>query len=235
MKREIILLLRLMLVSTVLQPLSFFGQESRTDAGVQAWQDIAQALRSAHVPASLVYLGHYDSGGKCVMPPPAVRPPINFGSLREVLQVMFADDPKMRVTQDDDGTIRMMETGVPTDLLEFKIHRFSFDSEPALAQFSHGPNIAVPLILLNPEVKAFRRRHNIGPLTDTFELPGDSGSADKDMLSGDLNDVTVFQVLDYILKTFPGYWVYAACPIEKEETDREIYLHINEVKVLDRR
>jgi hypothetical protein len=31
-------------------------------------------------------------------------------------------------------------------------------------------------------------------------------------VSGELNNVTLSQALDYMLKTFPGLWVYENCP-----------------------
>jgi hypothetical protein len=30
---------------------------------------------------------------------------------------------------------------------------------------------------------------------------------------GELSDVTVLQALDYILKAFPGYWIYENCTL----------------------
>jgi hypothetical protein len=34
----------------------------------------------------------------------------------------------------------------------------------------------------------------------------------KPSVSGELNDVTVAQALDYIEQTFPGFWMYENCP-----------------------
>jgi hypothetical protein len=51
------------------------------------------------------------------------------GSALEALQEMFADNTKMRVTQESDGKIRLVETDVPKDFLEVKIHHLSFSSE----------------------------------------------------------------------------------------------------------
>jgi len=54
------------------------------------------------------------------------------GSALDLLQEMFADDPKMRVIQERDGRIRMAETDVPKDLLEVTIHHLSFPSNYSL-------------------------------------------------------------------------------------------------------
>jgi hypothetical protein len=124
---------------------------------------------------------------------------------------MFADNPKMRIIQDSDGKIRMVETDTPTDILEVKIRHLSFPDGPV----SHGPRMALRAILMTPEVIAFRRAHGIGPLDElrgggSFAiLPGDSSSGP--IVSGELDDVTVAQALDYVLRTFPGFWFYESC------------------------
>jgi hypothetical protein len=82
------------------------------------------------------------------------------GSAVESLREMFSVDPEMRVTQDADGKIRMIEEDVPSDLLNVTIHDLRFPVE------YHGPNMAVLTILKTPEVIAFRREHNIGPESD---------------------------------------------------------------------
>ena len=102
----------------------------------------------------------------------------------------------------------MVETDVPSDLLEVKIRHLSFPVEPMY----HGPNMALHAILMTPEVIAFRRAHSIGPLaelTGGFALPGDCCSGPS--VSGVLDDVTVAQALDYVLQTFPGFWLYENC------------------------
>jgi hypothetical protein len=42
---------------------------------------------------------------------------------------MFKDDKEMQVTQEPDGTVRMIEKSVPQDLLNVQIGRISFDEE----------------------------------------------------------------------------------------------------------
>lgn len=81
----------------------------------------------------------------------------NEGSVAEPLREMFSLDPKMRVNQDADGKIRMIEEDVPSDLLEVKIKHVRFPVE------YYGPNAVIGAILTTPEVMAFRREHNIRP------------------------------------------------------------------------
>jgi hypothetical protein len=126
----------------------------------------------------------------------------------ESLRKMFSVDPKMRVSQDADGKIRMIEQDVPNDLLDVKIHHLHFPVE------YHGPAIAVITILKTPEVIAFRREHNIWPVADWFpgiSFPSDAFAVDKPSVYGDLHDVTVRQALDYVLETFHGFWLYENC------------------------
>ena len=72
-----------------------------------------------------------------------------------------------------------------------------------------GPNNAMFLALSAPEVIAYRKAHNIGPLTDLWIRPGDSASKQK--VVGDLYNVSVKQALDYILRLYPGFWIYENC------------------------
>lgn len=125
----------------------------------------------------------------------------------EALKKVFAKDPKMQVTQDGDGKIRIVETDVPKDLLEVKIHHLSFPSD------YYGARMALNAILHTQEVRRFRMEHNIGPKTtweEGLSLPGDALNIQR-TVPGELNDVTVEQALDYVLLTFPGFWSYQNC------------------------
>jgi hypothetical protein len=132
---------------------------------------------------------------------------------------MFSVDPEMSVSQDSDGKIRMVEADVPSDLLDVKIHHFRFPAG------YHGPGMAEIAILKTPEVIAFRKAHNIGPEYDwdpRFSMPTDGGFTHKPSVSGELDDVTVRQALDYVLQTFPGFWLYENC--KNPEGGRMVYI-----------
>jgi len=143
-----------------------------------------------------------------------VRTVPDSGRVTDTLQKMLAAIPQMRVTQERGGLVRMTQTDVPTDLLNFELPRMSFDVSGPAAERFHGPNMALQVILMSPEVKDFRKTHNIGPFDDGFLLPGNP-EIDKPVLSGELENVTVSQALDYVLQTFPGFWVYESC-VDKE-------------------
>jgi hypothetical protein len=131
------------------------------------------------------------------------------GSALDLLQEMFADDPKMRVIQELDGKIRMAETDVPQDLLRVKIHHLSFSG-------AHSGAMAVYILLNSPEIIAFMEQ-NIGREVawEGWGMPG------QIVLYGpsvpELNDVTVEQALDQVLQTFSGFWLYQNCPTTLNE------------------
>jgi hypothetical protein len=131
------------------------------------------------------------------------------------LQEMLIDDPGMHVTEDTDGTVRMVES-VPEDLLNVTISHISFP-EVYEARRAQG------FILAAPEVKSFMKNHGIawlpiGSPLGLFTIP----SPEMPHISGDLNNVTVRQALDYVLKTFPGFWVYQSC---SDEAHNRVSIH----------
>jgi hypothetical protein len=143
------------------------------------------------------------------------------GSPVDLLREMFSLDPEMTVNRDADGKIRMIEEDVPSDVLDVRIHHIWFTGK------YHGPNAAVVAILNTPELRAFRKEHNIGPEADVggggagFGYPSEAFAPEKPKVVGDLSDVTVRQTLDYILQTFHGFWLYENC---KTEEGRMMYL-----------
>jgi hypothetical protein len=185
---------------------------------------IDRVLRAAHVSGSLAYSSCGCHKRVPDSPPPMLILQDYSGPPNKVLSKMFADDPRMGVTQEEEGMVRMMEKDVPTDLLNFKIHHLSFFPSDASARDPvHGPQMAVLAILENPEVKAFREGHNIGPFADAFALPGNCCGGGR-VMHGELDDVTVSQALDYVLRTFPGLWIYENCVSEKGE--RSVYFNV---------
>jgi hypothetical protein len=167
--------------------------------------EVQKILSGAQVSGSLEYWGLCDISKP--RPPELKLRPVSGheGSARDVLQEMFADDPKMRVTQERDGKIRMTETDVPRDFLEVKIHHLSFPSD------GHTSGMALYAVLHAPEVIDFMD-HNIGRKTAWEGWGGPSVIAiHGPNVPGELNDVTVAQALDYVLQTFPGFWTYQNC------------------------
>lgn len=149
---------------------------------------------------------------------PKIRPlHESVGSPLEVLQRAFADDPNMRVTQEPGSMIRMAEIDVPSDLLDVKISHISFHL-PESGDL-YGPNYALLPIFSSPEVKTFFAAKHIESLISPHR-PGGSGIK---RMYGELDNVTVSQALNYVLKIFPGFWVYENCPAE-DGSSRAVYV-----------
>lgn len=208
MKFRVVLTLSLALASSAV------GQVNGTPYG------IADVLATAHVNGSLSYWGtvpcNYSLRELYPFAPSARRSTSSTGVL-DALHEMFADDPKMQITQDADGTVRMFETDVPMDLLNIRLRHVSFDVPDA-----HGPNMAVRIVLSAREVIAYRKKHKIGPFASLFLVPSDSSNENL-KVTGSLNNVKVSQALDYIFKTFPGFWIYGNCPNGGKGIERDVY------------
>jgi hypothetical protein len=200
------------------------GQTGGVGDSVIDLLQIDRILRAAHVSGSLAYSScGFHKRVPDAVPPMRVLPDYS-GPPKEIIRRMFADDPRMQVTQEEGGMIRMMETDVPTDLLNFEIHHLSFfPSDSSESDPVHGPGMAVVAILENPEVKAFRKAHNIGPFADGSMLPGNCCGGGR-VMHGEFDDVTVSQALDYVLQTFPGPWIYENCV--SEEGERSVYFNV---------
>jgi len=165
-------------------------------------------LRRGNMSGSVIYADKCSSLGQFPVPP-HFHLPRNSGTTVELLQDMFSGHSGVEVTQDAKGIIRMVEKDTPTDILEVRIHHITFDaSHSPMPHLFHGPNMALMTILSSPEVRSFQKEHNIIP-----NLPVLEGSLGQSLppATGELNDVSVSEALDYLLKRFPGYWVYENC------------------------
>jgi hypothetical protein len=70
------------------------------------------------------------------------------------------------------------------------------------------------VILKAPEVLAFAKAHNIQmPFVGMIGTQSRSQiPVDWPRVSGSMDDLTLSQALDHLVKTFPGIWVYENCP-----------------------
>jgi hypothetical protein len=178
-------------------------------------QFILNVLASARVSGSLEYNGKCGPGVLIPDLPRARKPkkpyPQNPG---DTLRLMFSDDGRMTVSQEGNGTIRMVEAGIPADILDVRINHLSFE-------IISDPEEALSIVLGAPEVQPVIQAHGVGQpfngLTPPLYLFKGLGSPMPGVppgvrfISGELHDVTVADALDYILKTFPGFWLYQNC------------------------
>jgi len=177
-----------------------------------ALDSILDVLRRGHLTGSLEYRGRCGYQKEFVTRGfPIIATPKNPSAPPlQVLREMFADDEGMEVTQDPDGTIRMVEKSVPQDLLNVRIAHLSFDDEKVKEgpPFSFSPPLVLNFITGAPEVEAFMKTHSIGFEPRLINEP----TQPKPHISGQLNNVTLSQALDQMAKTFRGLWVYKECP-----------------------
>jgi hypothetical protein len=195
---------------------------------------IMSVLSEAKLSGSLEYWGRCDNVSG-IPDYPRLRAPRNdAGTPLQTLREMFADDVEMQVTQEPDGTIRMGEADVPRDLLDVPISHISFDGgTKRTKQLPDGPekiepwivddpNDALGFVLAAPEVRTSMENQNVEPL-HRLEALGLRG-IDLRRISGDLDNVTLSQALDHLLKTFPGLWIYENCPSKKR--NRFVYFRL---------
>lgn len=162
-----------------------------------------ESLRKANISGSLEF-----SSPRCDAGKPAEWPHwrILAASEKPPLQVAretWADDPTIQVTQDADGTMRMIQSGVPTDLLDLRISEIPrFDAYDA--------NAAKESILWARDVAAFMYAHHI-PMPSSGGVVHGGTHVDPPRRFDPMHDVTVSQAMDRVLKIFPGIWVYQDC------------------------
>ncbi len=195
-----------------------WGQERGGGDADVAVPLIMNVLRKAKVSGSLEYWGNCSNMRQFPDFPKLKAPRNDVGAPVETLREMFADDPKMQVTQEPGGMIRMVETDVPQDLLDLTIKHISVgvEYEKTNPHTFDNPGSTLWFILAAPEVKAFMKAADIGLPYDSLGLSMEF-SPRSQRISGDLHEVNLSQALDYMLKTFPGLWTYENCPSQKRK------------------
>lgn len=164
---------------------------------------ITEILRRAKISGSLEYWGSCNNEHTFPDFPPVTTPSSPPAPPLQTLRKMFANDEDMQVTQEPGGTIRMVEKTVPQDLLNVKIGHISFNEYPMFV-----PTYVLWFITHAPDVETFKKNHGIRQLGGMIN----QSSSPVPRVSGELNNVTLSEALDYMLKTFPGLWVYENCP-----------------------
>jgi hypothetical protein len=205
------------------------GQQARaTGAKTASLKPILEVLDRAKLSGSLEFSGSCDL--RDFPDFPQFRDSATSGGLPlQTVRDMLADDSAMQVMQDPDGTIRMIESGVPTDLLNVRISHILFESNGANGQRAiYSPNVALRYILQAPEVVAFMKAHDIGWPYVGEAVPGNAGARPSSWphISGSLDNVTLSEALDRVLKTFPGIWIYENCP-QSDKRNRIVYFRFS--------
>jgi hypothetical protein len=172
------------------------------------------AMGKANVSGSLIFSGHCDASTPTDFPhfraaSSAGRSPV------DVARDIFAGRPSTQVTQDPDGTVRMTESGVPKELLNVKISHISFEANGKPSQYTafSGQSAIDNGVLRAPEVLAFMKAQGFETRSGGG-ITGGSGPLPEYLphITRSMDNLTVSQALDDVLKTFPGIWVYEYCP-----------------------
>ena len=154
------------------------------------------------------------------------------GTALEVARETLANDPSIRISQDSDRKVRMVEAGVPTDLLNVRIKHISFESngEPLEYGAFTANEAATRVILRAPEILAFMKDHDI---KDPFNGQGGSGGPGAKRvvtppnMSGSMDDLTLSDALDRVLRTFGGIWIYEDCPATSDQKRTFFFRFVN--------
>jgi hypothetical protein len=185
---------------------SCFGQDRGGSAPGYGFE-ISEILGRAQLSGSLEYWGACDWHN--FVPD---LPKVQLASGKEIspvdkIRAMFAVDNMMKVTQESSGKVRMVESDVPDDLVNVKIHHVVLPGD------AFGATSARFAILQAPEVRNFRREHNIGPKSEweSYAGPNFEGPLSKPVAQVELNDVTVAEAFDKVSEMYPGYWLYENC------------------------
>jgi hypothetical protein len=128
---------------------------------------------------------------------------------------MFAADKAIQITQDKDGTIRIIEDGVQANLLGTRISHIAFESAHLPVQNAAFYSSAALLraILKAPEVVTFMEAHHI-----EFPFNGgggsfgiEAGTESKPAIRVTIDNLTLANALDKLTQVFPGVWLYEEC------------------------
>lgn len=200
------------------------GQEKMTQSHklIRPLQPVLEVLRSAHASGSLILSAHCGEDRAIPFSFPVFR---HFRNLQvpvsselspvQTLREMFAADKAIRITQDRDGTIRIIEDGVQANLLGTRISHIAFESGrlPSQNAAFYASAALLRTILQAPEVVAFMEAHHI-----EFSFNGEGGSfgieAGSDSeppIQVTLDNLTLANALDKLTQIFPGVWLYEEC------------------------
>lgn len=217
-------------LALLFQLTSIGQQPEHVLSGIGAPRSVLSVLEAARVSASIQYDADHYNNVECA---PDILTP-DFPRILELqkpypanpvdaVRTMFSLDGRFAVSEGSNGIIRVVEPEVHTDILGVRIAHLSFDE-------IIDPEHALNIVLGAPEVQSFMQAHGIEvlsymqahgydfavgaaePLGRKHVPPGPGVKS----ISGELNDVTLSDALDYILKTFPGFWLYQDCETRDE-------------------
>jgi hypothetical protein len=218
------MLIRRLLCASIAISLAMVGRSSAQDATIlrpnpKPLLPLLQVLDSANVSGSLEVSGACGSERYPQFPQLGQK---TDDSVLTMLGEMLSSNRGVRVTQDSNKIVRIIGPDVPTDFLNVRISHITFEDYKHNGIFS--ANAAMWSVLAAPEVVAFFKNNDVeGPFPFEFVSGSLEWPTNSPHISGSLDNVSVEEVLDRILQTFPGVWFYGNCT-QNEKHKRAVFL-----------
>ena len=144
----------------------------------------------------------YKTSGKFMLPNPVQITQSASMLTAQTITEMLASDSRFSVRADPDGTLMVIERGLPQDVLNIRFRRITLSEEQRF-----NPDLAMNAVLEAPEVKAYFKTHNIDL---PVELGGFISPARPDLphLPSVIENMTVLDAMKHIIAVFPHTGTY---------------------------
>jgi hypothetical protein len=177
---------------------------------------VASAFFRTRTSGSLILTGRCDQTfeGQVVNTEPIFAPnPDSFVHVDDALDALSQIAPHLVWQKQANGLIRVKDNRVDASLLTLRLQKVELVDAVDL-------NDAVKKFLMNRELRTYLHRRHIELATvynGSFKSNQNashalSNSPNAEKFSKALSDVTVADLLDYIVRVFPGLWTYSECP-----------------------
>ncbi len=185
------------------------AQASRHDkARAAAEHRFLNAVASVAEKTNRSVIIEYKTSGQFMLPDPIQFTKVKSNAdTAQTITSMLASDKRFQVIADPDGTIMVIQHGMPQDVLDL---RFNHVKLSEVQRFN--PDLAMSAVLEAPEVKAYFKVHDI-------RLPVDLGGfinpvrPDLPHLPNVIENMTLLDAMKHIIAVFHQTGTY------KEETD----------------
>jgi hypothetical protein len=143
---------------------------------------------------------------RLLFPKVNLQPPVQGATGISALRQIFRDDPRVAVTQDRSGMIRITIGSVPTEVLQTRVQVLKLN---LLEQYS--PAAAVLAIERTAEANALELGLKFGTLQRAVDITG-GPVEEAPHLPALTQHVIVDDALDSVARTFSGIVMFGVCP-----------------------
>ncbi len=172
------------------------------------------ALRYAGGAVRIYYAGEcraaeYDTSGKLqlLFPPVVLQAPLQGATGVDAVRQIFRNDANVVVTQDRSGMVRIMIGSVPTALLQTRVQALTLNPYDQYSALS-----ALFKIEDAPELDAAERRLDVYPVPfQIIDIILSGPIPGKPHLPKLMQNVTIDEALDSMVRTFEGIVMYGIC------------------------